>query len=417
MAWGALVAVAALCVAATVPLHGERLREPPRLVSSAHAEGPLEVGAAAVALDVEPGTPVAGFPRLHWASLGVRDAPMARAAVLSEPGFSAALVSVDILLVPAALRRAVEARVADLKLGALVVAATHTHSGPGGYWRDPLGEWFGTGPYDEARRDALAARIAEAVRLAATARAPATLSAARARLPGLASNRDGGEVDGRLLVLRAATPEGKVVAQVVVYPAHATVADSKARLISADWPGALARELPGVAVVLQGAVGDQTWHLDPGKASGPEAYAHELASEIGRLAFAPGEARPPLGAATAEVTLPAPSFGAVPRFLDRLLANLLWRWLPERSSVTALRAGPVLLLAVPAEPSEAVGRRWRQALGDDSEVVSLAGDYLGYVETPQRVRARVGEAKRTYLGPDLAFVLGEGLVAAQQALR
>ena len=85
--------------------------------------------------------------------------------------------------------------------------------------------------------------------------------------------------------------------------------------------------------------------------------------------------------------------------------------------MTALRAGPVLLLAVPAEPSEAVGRRWRQALGDDSEVVSLAGDYLGYVETPQRVRARVGEAKRTYLGPDLAFVLGEGLVAAQQALR
>ena len=55
-------------------------------------------------------------------------------------------------------------------------------------------------------------------------------------------------------------------------------------------------------------------------------------------------------------------------------------------------------------------------LGDDAEVVSLAGDYLGYVETPQRVRARVGEAKRTYLGPDLAFVLGDGLVAAGGAL-
>lgn len=417
MAWAAALAALALGVAATVPLHGERPRQPPRLVASARGEGPLEAGAAAVPLDTPAGTPVAGFPRLRWASLGIRDVPMARAAVLSEPGFAAALVSVDILLVPAALRRAVEARVADLKLDALVLAATHTHSGPGGYWKDRLGEWFGTGPYDEGAKDALASRIAEAVRAAAAARSPATLSAARALVPGLARNRDGGEVDGRLLALRATGPDGRVVAEVVVFPAHATVADSSARLISADWPGALARALPGVTVVLQGAVGDQTWNLDPARGTGPEAYARALASEVARLDFPPGDPRPALGAATAEVALPAPSFGAVPRFLDRLVSNLLWSWLPERTSVTALRLGPALLLAVPAEPAAEVGRRWRDALGDDSEVVSLAGDYLGYVETPRRVRARAGEAKRTYLGPDLAYVLGDGLAAAQQGLR
>jgi len=38
------------------------------------------------------------------------------------------------------------------------------------------------------------------------------------------------------------------------------------------------------------------------------------------------------------------------------------------------------------------------------------------VETPERVKARTGEAKRTYLGPELAPVLQRGLAAAQGAL-
>jgi len=49
-------------------------------------------------------------------------------------------------------------------------------------------------------------------------------------------------------------------------------------------------------------------------------------------------------------------------------------------------------------------------------VVSLVGDYVGYVETPEGVRARTGEAKRTYLGPELARVLQDGLSAAKGAL-
>ena len=413
-AWGAGLALLGFAVLAAVPLHGGRARAPARLVAAARSEGPLAVGAAEASFPVPEGTPVAGFPRVRWAALGVRDAPAARAVVLSEPGLSVAVVSADLLLVPPELRRSVEARLADLKLDALVLAATHTHSGPGGYWKDLLGERFATGPYDARALESISETIAGAVRRAFAARAPAALSVGRARLTGLTVNRDGGEVDGRLLALRATGPEGQVLAQVVVFPAHATIVDPKSRLLSGDWPGALARELPGVTVFLQGAVGDQTWTNAPGAATGPEGYAREVAAAVSRLAFSPGSDRPPLGLATAEVALPAPSFGAVPRFLDRLLSNLLWDWLPSRATVTVLRLGPALLLAVPAEPAEEVGRRWREALGD-AEVVSLAGDYLGYVETPQRVLARVGEAKRTYLGPDLAYVLGDGLVEAARA--
>jgi hypothetical protein len=90
--------------------------------------------------------------------------------------------------------------------------------------------------------------------------------------------------------------------------------------------------------------------------------------------------------------------------------------MPERTRVVALRIGPATLLAVPAEPGEAVGTAWRSAFGPGAEVVSLVGDYVGYVETPEGVRARTGEAKRTYLGPDLSRVLQAGLAAAKGAL-
>lgn len=414
---GVAVALACLAIAATVPLHPPRRLAPPRLLEGARAEGPLFVGAGEAALDVSEGTPVAGYPRLRWASLGVRDGPAARAVLVAEPGFAAAVVSADILLVPPALGRAVEERLADLKLDKVVVAATHTHSGPGGYWKLPLGQWFATGPYDERRFAALADRLAESVRRAWASRVSARLALARARLSGLSLNRDGGEVDGRLLVLRATDSDGRVIAQVVVFPAHATLVDSKSRLISGDWPAALARSLPGVTVFLQGAVGDQTWNTGPGNSAAPESYAKLLAQAMGNLRFPPGDERPALGEATAEVTLPAASFAAVPRFLGRLASNLLGSVTPARATVTALRLGPALLLAVPAEPTAEVGRRWRDAVGEDSEVVSLADGYLGYVETPQRVLQGVGEAKRTYLGPELAYRLGDGLVEASRAAR
>lgn len=416
-AWAAAIVVATVLILAVFPVRGSREPGAPRVLSAAGGSGSLSAGAAELPLATPPGVPIGGYPRLRYGSEGVEDPPMARALVLSDTGLSVALVSVDVLLVPAALREKVEARLRDLRLDAVLVAATHTHSGPGGFWDDPLGARFGTGPYERALEDGLAGRVADAVRAAAAARAPAEVSVAGARVPDLVRNRDGGSRGGQLLAVRVVRPGGAVVGQVVVFPAHATIRESRNRLLSGDWPGAMARELPGVTVFLQGAEGDQTWAL-PAPRPGPThvAYGRLVADEVLRLPYPPAQGSPGLAVASAEVTLPAPSFGAVPAFLDRLLANLLWNWLPDRTRVVALRVGPVTLLAVPAEPGEAVGGAWRGALGPGVEVVSLVGDYVGYVETAEGVRARTGEAKRTYLGPELARVLQEGLAAAKGAL-
>ncbi|MEI7704664.1 MAG: neutral/alkaline non-lysosomal ceramidase N-terminal domain-containing protein [Deltaproteobacteria bacterium] len=416
-AWGAAAMGATLLILAIFPVHGTRDPAPPRVTSAVRGQGILSAGAVAVPLSAPAGAPIGGYPRLRYGSTGVEDEPMVRVIVLSEPGASMAIASVDVLLVPAALREKVEKRLSDLRLDAVLVGATHTHSGPGGFWDDALGARFGTGPYDRAFEEALAGRIADAIRAAAAIRGPAQVSVARSRRPDLVRNRAGGDPGGRLLALRVERPGGDVVGQIVVFPAHATVHGSSNRLLSADWPGALARSLPGVTVFLQGAEGDQTYVL-PSPHPGPThaAYGRLVADEVARLPYPPGDRAPELAAAEAEVGLPAPSFGAVPAFLDRLLQNLLWSWMPARTRVVVVRIGPATLLAVPAEPGVAVGETWRGAAGGDAEVVSLVGDYVGYVETPERVKARTGEAKRTYLGPELAPVLQRGLAAAQGAL-
>lgn len=415
-----LVALAAAIGLASLPWRAARQPGPPRLEGACRAAGELRAGAAQVPLDLPAGVPIGGFPRLRWASQGVHDPVAARALVLAGPGCAVALVSVEILLVPGELARAAAALArerAGIRLDEVVVAATHTHAGPGGYWKNLAGEIGGTGPYDAAVAERIADRIAEAVAQASRALEPAALSAARAVLPGAVRNRDGERVDGRLLSLRALRPDGRTVGEALVFPAHPTLFGSRNRSLSGDWPGALSRARQGVALVFQGAVGDQSIEFPPGVSPDPAGYARVLNEVVRSLPPGPPEAAPALSVAAAEVSLPDPEFAGAPPMLRRAAANLLGGSVPARSRVVAVRAGPALLLFAPAEPVEAVGRAWREAAGDGAEVVSLAGDYLGYVETPQRTQAGLGEAKRTYLGPSLAYRLGDALVLAVEATR
>ena len=395
--------------------HPARGPQPPRIESEAHGAGLLLAGVAELPLPVSPDTPLGGFPRLVWTNEGVRDPVAVRALVLSEPGCTVALVSAEILLVPGKLARTVEQRVTDLGIDAVVLGATHTHAGPGGYFDDALGERIATGPYGRARFEEVAERIVEAVRAAAAARAPAVLSTARADLHGLARNRDGGPVDGRLLAVRLSRPSGERVSEVLVFPAHPTLLGGENRRISGDWPGHLMRAVGPGTLFFQGAGGDQS-AVVPGHPALPHvSFGRALAARVGALRFATPSPAPELATAVASVVLPAPEPGAPPPFLRRLASNVLYRIAPARGRVVAVRLGPALLLAVPAEPVAEVGRRWREAAGDGAEVVSLAGDYLGYVETSELMSERLGETQRTYYGPELADRLGSAARAAARA--
>ena len=402
--------------ALSLPWHGDRVAEPPRLLSTARGVGPLRAGAAAVNIDLPAGTPIGGFARRSYVAEGPDQPVTARALVLEAPGARVAIASAEVLFVTDPLRRRVEALVADLGLDALLFGATHTHAGPGGYFDELPFELGALGPYDARVFERIAQATADAIRRAAAASAPARLVVAGGRAADLVRSRSGGGAGGRLLSLRLSAAGGDPIAEVLVFAAHPTTLGKRNRRISGDWPGRfLAAGGRGVRLLLQGPIGDQSARTTDGDAATrPDRYAAAVRAADDALAGSAALEQVPLRAASVAVALPSPSPGAVPGLLRRAAATLAWSHVPATARVTALRLGPALLVAVPAEPTAALADRWRAASA--AEIVSLVDGYAGYVEEEARARRGEGEAQRTYYGPDLAGRLEAGILAAARAL-
>jgi len=345
----------------------------------------------------------------------VRDPVGARALVLAVPGCKVALASAEILLVPEALEAAVRARVTDLGLDGLVLAATHTHAGPGGYWAQAAGERLATGRYDPHLRDLVAGAIADAIRRADAALAPARVAVARGVADELSRSRSGGPEDGRLTVVRLDREGGVPLAELVVFPAHATILGMANRKISGDWPGRfLAQGRRGTRLFFQGAIGDQSTE---GPSQTPETFGDAVSARVDGLSSPAPDPAPALAFSAVELALPSPEPGAAPPPLRRAARTLAHAAFPATGRVEALRIGDVLLVAVPAEPVASVAAGWRASLPASATIVSLAGGYVGYVEEPARMADRSGETVRTYFGPDLARRLGEAARLAAETVR
>lgn len=399
---------------ASLPWAGDRSPTPPRVVSAARGAGALRAGAAEARFALPRGAPIGGFTRLSYRSEGVPGPVGVRAVVLEEPGCRVALASAELLLVPDALAADVAARVADLGLSGLVLTATHTHAGPGGFVDDLVFERLATGPFDPAVREAVVQAAVAAIRGAAAALAPARLATVGSAADDLARSRSGGLEDAPLTVVRLVRAGGEPLAELIVFAAHATLLGQKNRVISGDWPGRFLQDgTHGVRLFFQGAIGDQS-------AEGPGAgsirgFASVLSARVDALPFSAPDPAPSLAFASVELGLPRNEIGGAPWPLRPAARNLAARTFPATARVQALRLGPVLLVAVPAEPVAAVAAAWRRTLPPGAAVLSLANGYLGYVEEASRMADARGETRLTYYGPSLAAVLGDAVSAAADA--
>jgi hypothetical protein len=416
LALGLLVAAAGLL---SLPWVKPQPDVPPHVEAIVRGDGPFGAGVGVSPVEVPAGAPIGGFPHLSYRSEGAADPVTARALVVSSGEVKIAIVSAEILLVPDALRAAVVARLRGAGLSAVVLTATHTHAGPGGYYENAAFERIALGPYDPGQRDRLANAMADAVKSALGAMGPARVAVARGRAPGLVKGRAGAEAESRLTLLRVERPGGEPVAELAVFAAHATTLGARNRHISGDWPAVfLGQGSHGTRFLLQGALGDQSYAL-PGTTveDRPRVYATAFEGAVTALRFEPPETTPALAYACADVPLPTPQPGMVPALLRRAATNLAAQLLPERARVSALRLGPVLFVNIPGEPVAALGTRWRELAGADAEVVSLADGYVGYVETAERVEARAGETNLTYYGPALAGTLERAVQLVVGAVR
>jgi len=237
----------------------------------------ISAGVARVEITPPAGHPMGGYAARNGPSTGVHDPLYATTLLLKSGGLTVAIVSCDLRSFPSEriVNTARERKLADHVL----IAVTHTHSGPMTWedqsWPSRERSWFA-----ETER-----KILSAIEAASKKMFPARIAAGFGEIY-LGHNRRKVDADGRVTmfwrnaeklptspidptvgVIRVDDQSGKARAIIVNYACHAVVLGPDNRMISADYPGYLARrierEFPGaMCLFTQGGAGDINPYLD-----------------------------------------------------------------------------------------------------------------------------------------------------------
>lgn len=379
----------------------------------------LRAGSAHWEITPSPGSAMSGYgDRGNRPSTGVHDRLLSRCLFLDMDGTRVALVSADLLAVTLPLRDAVLAQTRDLSVDLLLLAATHTHSGPGGYVKGWAVEKFLMGTHDEEALGFLATRIARSVRDAAGSLRPARIGYGKGQAPDLCRNRrhEGGPADADVGVLWVeAADTGRPVALAVNFGAHPTVLGPGNLRYSGDYAGMTSARLQralGVPVLhFSGTLGDLKPHL-PGTREW-EAPLEEQYREAGAIAEALSrevlrvkqglEPEPVRFLDLDQRWVPLPRVDLRARCFYYVLTpavRLLFRGLfHEQTLFQAVRMNDWVLAGIPAEISTELGRRIKR--NTPARVVMLAGlanDTLGYALTTEDYKQGGYEACMSFYG-------------------
>lgn len=371
------------------------------------AEQPLPFPAGAAQIDITPPCEVGmlmSSGRQQWAPFEKVRLPLfARALVVGGRSERVALVSLDLLgLAGAAVggRERFKARVAaaahcDIPPDRIILACTHTHTGPESIALTSLCE------RDEFHRwvDALARKIGAAIAEAAGKQQPCQLRVATGAAPGLAVQRrlrttrgiqntggkpppetvlgPDGPTDERVVVAAWCDAAERPVAILVHAPCH-PVHEMCIRQVSPDFPGemcrALGRQHPDcVSLYLNGAAGNLNPPTVSGGADDARRHGERLAGVAQKLL---GEASPvapgPIDCRWRTLKLPARNPDSSPAAE------------PLTLRLGALALGKLYFVFLPGEPFVQTGLAIREAFpGQQTVVVGYADDYLGYIPTDQ----------------------------------
>lgn len=413
----------------------------------------LLAGAARIDITPEAGVPLMGYGARVGTATGVADRIFARALFLESAHHSILVVSAELCLmstVSASDLRVTIASDTGTPVDAILVACTHTHSGP-----DTGVAERNAGKPEPAHAAAAFAGIRSAAVEARRRREPAQLAWVETDAQ-IGRNRRVADapVDRGLEVLRVTAPDGRPIAVLFRHSCHGTVRGHDNLEVSGDWPGAASAAIEAatgaIAPFLLGAHADvdpRTRGLMdlaiPGQSLGLGAEAvrvlgREVADAV--LAALPRtvpEPEPLIAARSARVKLPLHLGELAPLELDaelarrkREVARLLGRGEAElprmlelydlasssarelpiaeaRERIAAVRTyirdrtapyfvgnrrqtevevqllalGRARLLALPLEPTSAVGLDWRARVGARGLglVIGIGNGWLRYL--------------------------------------
>jgi hypothetical protein len=378
-------------------------------------------GVASIPFPVRIGTPLAGYIARTGVAEGTLDELTVGAFVLEHEDRRLVVVAADITAVDAALAGEVAAA-ARLNRAELALCASHTHSGPAGVVAR-------LHPADEERldRNLRASFIATAVEAIATARAGMErvgLFVGVSEIEGVAANRNDvlGPYDPRLTVLAARRDDGSYQGVMCHFACHPTILGADNRLVSADFPRALRRNLSiavdrggsaPVVLFVNGAAGDVSTRFTRRAQNAGELarvgatlataavqalqYAVPLAGpirygqtvvQLPRRARRPHDERVFTDGAEREGEPSSLLSSGRRRVAEtraqgaamlEALAQVPDEAIPAELQIEAWAVGDIVLVAVPGELFAALGRRIEAASADQTVILGYANGYVGYL--------------------------------------
>ena len=252
----------------------------PAVSEPAPPTAPLLAGARAVDVTPPVGVPLAGYggmgrrlfvpdlfdryPYAFWfkPSRGIHDPVMARALVLQSGPRRVLWLAVDLVGPDHEMVAELKDRLAALGLryDAVILAASHTHSGPGGFTRSRLFGFLALYSLVPAVREQILRGMTEAAREADRAKAPARVGVGSGEVREVIRSRVGLPLDPEVGVLKVVRTDGRPLAILWNYAIHGTLLGKDNLLLSGDVTAAASQELEralGVpALYTNGAVAD-----------------------------------------------------------------------------------------------------------------------------------------------------------------
>lgn len=366
-------------------------------VARGASAAPAGLRGAADRVDITPDTPayLAGY-EFNRLSAGIHDRLAARCLVLESSGVRVAFVSCDVIGLPRYQIEAIRAKIKSVPSERVIIAATHTHSGP-----DTLGQWgrdLTTSGVNAIWMATLRDRVAALVDETASRLQPVSLKFAQTSDVGRISknSRVANILDTELGVMQVVSANGgKPVCTFVNYACHPEVLDT--RQITADFPHWLYETVEGggggVCLYLNGAQGGMIT-ADFDETTAPRGQNWQAAQAIGTTL---GKRALDILAHTASLVTDAPIQADRrvftvpldnPRFKALVALGIFPRSMVQNGMLTTevnrIKIGTAEFLTIPGEALPNIGLYLKQKMtGSPRFILGLCGDELGYILTPE----------------------------------
>jgi neutral ceramidase len=409
---------------------------------------------SALQIDITPpiGTPLEGYAARIQPSIGIHDPLYAGLILLKLGDEQVLLISLDQIAISAPVTEKIRAAVAEtlqLKPEQILVACTHTHSGPSGYiTRFPMLS-DSTDPF---LVDLLTRKLAGAANQLSSQLDAVILELGQDQIFGLGHNRNDineETQDHELLVLVMKSIEGQPQAVWVNYGCHPTILGYDNRLISTDFPGAARRAMmcqyPDLVwLFMNGASGDISTRFTRRGQDFSEVERSGLllaGSVLKAIQTAKSLAVDKLEGKMANIQLPLREFGSVEAArAEATNLELEWKAMLASgepagelrkamtraegaqaqvmmaelyagkqyldSTIQAIRIGGLTLVGLPGEIfTETVLALKAMGTNRTVAVVGYANDYCGYFPDRKAVKANTYEALVSPFSAKVAEVL------------